>query len=214
MTLPASLRGAWDPDYPQPGCSGPLSLCWLLAGVLGIGLQRLSGSAGLPNLWPRRTLSTLLFTAQRREMSSATMETRGSPSPLSWHQVSLLWWVVTGWGLLLWGNLCIFRRLDPCHISLLRLLSGCWYILRHAPTWSTCQAAFSLGRLPLVLNPSMSTLRKRAPERHGAPPPHILCVGSRPLWRHQETVSVMPSVLCGRGSVTGDACFLARSLLL
>lgn len=52
---------------------------------------------------PYMTLSALLLTAQRRAMSSATMETRGSLNPLSWRQVSLLRWVVTGWGLLLLG---------------------------------------------------------------------------------------------------------------
>lgn len=75
---------------------------------------------------PYMILSALLFTAQRREMLSATMETGGSPSRLSWNQVNPLWWVVTGWagaggGLLLWGHLCTFLRLSLCLISLLRL---------------------------------------------------------------------------------------------
>lgn len=37
------------------------------------------------------TLSALLIAAQRREMSSATMETGESRSLSSWRQVSLLW---------------------------------------------------------------------------------------------------------------------------
>lgn len=54
-------------------------------------------------------------------MSFVTMETGGSPSQSSWHQVSLFWWVVTRWGLLLWGHFCTFQRLGPCHSSLLGL---------------------------------------------------------------------------------------------
>lgn len=168
----------WEAEVPQTGegrCKHNWQWPWSALGLHGDRAVAIAGQRGVcTTRGPCMTLSALLFTAQRREMSSATMETRGSLNPLSWRQVSLLCWMATGWGLLLWGHRCIFQRLGPAHISLLGLLFGCFM-------------AYMTG-CPQLRPPPPSAepgtaLRKRETKRHkrteSATPSHpqILCIG-------------------------------------
>lgn len=63
----------------------------------------------------------LPFTAQQKEMSFATMETGGSPSLLSWHQVSRLWCPDRVGAAPMLGIPCSFQRPGYCCFALLEL---------------------------------------------------------------------------------------------